>query len=1444
METQDSLDIRALQQLILGPIPEPANPLGARDVQTTCEGVAAGDDGPKLDDVIYDTADPKQTACGSNSGQKCSDHDNTGARAQSLQVTCPEAVSEKAVGAQSLPLPKRMSTQGSEEKTQEFGEEELAELVKKVQEDHAQRSSGSDEDEPGHIDLLKSFEQSHVDRYDAEEDNDDDFGGQSQVHAEMFPESRRFQHPTTPATIRKKQNHSADAVTPGLPANPFSKHGVGSTEVVPMSQLFKYTQPSSPHRKTIQSDPASEFPSPAVFGAFRSPILPTSSSPTNITTVTKNQAPTESRAAGVATEGPKRQKARRARSSPLTKGKGDEGSSDDGFDSSAERLMIWRKREKQKIEEETRKQFEMVKAPSRVAVNAKGKRRGKDKTQDGGTKNKNRKFPLVPNDTGKTLAIEDGDTTEGESDDVTIREKSRGAKAQPTKPPAVLDEQHVTIGQRALSTYRQRQPPEGHLEDEPTIISSSEQSTPVEGGGVAASQSQGASLGVVRVVEVENSQPSLSQVKPGEAQRVGVSTLPSLPSSIGSGFLVSRSQDDDLPLPPRVNQSLINESSVQNSNLPQPLSSPSAQGDLSRSQGPSLFHRNSNSHSQSQVLDGIPQNLAKQQAVIECSSPQLPTAAKLTDHGGSGLGDVVVENSEPMEELAFPLQTVNESNVGIYGMRTPITTKPPFSANETTIPETSPAVGRISRLPLHEHLNRTPQQSPIPPPKDGKSWSQGNTVGEQYTIQSSNSNLFETARSQLSSPQTGPMNGINESNNSSRQVNDNEGSRNRTLIAGLTPSHRLSEGVDVIMGNSQQVGNDLPQKNTPAYKRRKGARGRVIPETGTKTRLPVAIGKAAKTSEDRVEHTIATEDQNTVLDCAPTVGMDEGKLVGTIEKAEASSKGVEVSNDRRPGAGPKAGEASKKAPAPKTAVSGKMTSRSLRTGGASPQTTSPTDPKQKSRSIATVAELGPDPEIIEPNRVLALFKNGNMSYYPATCRFIIGVDNPGFKVRFDDGTEDILDSQNVRRFDLRVGDIVKVDLNNMRMKNYIVCGFQDRKDKGDSLTSPRRNRADPQGYPTTDIHGYSTILLQQKQRDSLPNEGSSFSGEQICVPISSIYILKTMWHKFSDRIYIHASDLSRPGSRAQTSGGLRSNPVTPTRGRRMTPAVLAQTGNSDALGVPSGFTSGIFRGMVFAVTYLKQDRDKEQIVKQIIENGGKILEDGFEELFQPDWFVETSGDPHSFRLKRDAEKLGFACVIANVHSRKPKFLGALALGLPCLHGRWIKDCTKKNEIVDWDPYLLPSGESSYLGGSTRSRVLLPYSPLTAQLPNTIASRPKTLEGQSIILVMGRSKAEDRRKAFLFLVFALGASKVHQVPNIEAARRHLADAERNEENWDWVCVNDKDAKKALSGGGATSGRKRKREDEDMESEVGFPRVKIMSDDHVMQTVVMGRLMAEV
>ncbi|KAH0565878.1 hypothetical protein GP486_000735 [Trichoglossum hirsutum] len=1447
MEKQASLDIQALQQLILGPIPGPSRVAGQTNVDTT------SDSGYALDD-------PERIACTTD---RRHDHDDAQARAQlSPTLRLPTAAKEELRVQSQLPL-KKMSTQGSEEKTQEIGEEELAELSKKLQEDHAQRSSRIDVVESGHIDLLKSFEQSYVDRYDEDEDIDDDSGGESQVRAEVFPETKRFQQPATPATDRKKQIRIADFTTPRLPANPLAQHGTGSPGIIPMSQAFKFTQPSSPHRKAISSDLAYELPSPAVFNAFRSPILPVSSSPTSPAAMTANMAFNEPGSTGVAVKRSEKQNARRALRSPPANNQIDEDSSDDCFDRSAEERMFRRKRAKQKIEEETRKQFEMVTAPSREAMNTKGKKREREKAQDKGVKTKTYAIPLISDDITRADAVSDGNTTEGESgNNMTARKENgdavdagRNVQAHIATSRAELDTKKDTTDRENLSPFRQRQPlRQGYQGDEHTSVPYPEQLLSVK-DNANADKLQGTSSGAVaRVVEVENSQPSLSQVRPGETQHTNISALPSLPSSLGSGFLVSRSQDDEVPLSSRVNRVFADGYNEQSSYLPQPPSSLSIRdgssplGGQPRSQEfPSVCGKASTC-SQDQTAYGTRQGPEIRRAIIERSSPPPFIVSKVVECGDPALGTTMIGNGKPIEDSGSPQQSASVArleNPDIGEIRTPVNAKPRFSASETTIPETSPAIGRVSCLPLNEHLNRTPQPSPIPHTKDGKKWSQDITVGRQYMNQSSGSNIFETAPSHLSSLSTSQNYQSRTSSRQGASVKDSETRNPRDLISDQTRPKSVNQDVNLITDNSRNVENDFPLP-APANKRRKGVGGCIIPETGIEPLSPVTADKEAEPSESRDERSPSDTGHIKVLNSAVTVDKGKRKPLIQAEKVHTLSKGLEELAEPNPGAG----AASLKT---REINSGPPISKAIVPRAKAPRPGPPRSLHADKSPLQnpSVAKPNPDSEVIEPNRVLALFKDGNMSYYPATCRFVIGIDNPRLKVCFDDGTEDLLEPQNVRRFDLRLGDVVKVDLDNMRTKNYVVCGFQDPKDTNVPPASPRRNRGDPKDYPSTDVWGHSTVLLQQKQRDSFPSEASSLSGEEISAPISSVYIVKSMWHKFNDRVYTHISDFFRPSSRGQTPGGLysNSNPITPTRARRMTPSVLGQADNSESLGATLKPTRGIFTGMAFAVTYLSEEAEKEQIVKGIVGNGGKVLHDGFEELFQTDWFTVASGDHHSFRLKRSAEKYSFACVIANNYSRKPKFIGALALGLPCLHGRWIKDCTKKNEVVDWDPYLLPAGESNYLGGSARSRVLQHYSPLTAQLPNTIASRPKPLESQSVILIMGNGKAEDRRKVFLFLIFALGASKVSKVSNFEAARRLLADAESNAESWDWICVDDghvKDARRVLHGKAVPPRRKRKRsatEGEGAECGIRFPKVKIMSDEYVMQTVVMGKLMPE-
>jgi hypothetical protein len=283
---------------------------------------------------------------------------------------------------------------------------------------------------------------------------------------------------------------------------------------------------------------------------------------------------------------------------------------------------------------------------------------------------------------------------------------------------------------------------------------------------------------------------------------------------------------------------------------------------------------------------------------------------------------------------------------------------------------------------------------------------------------------------------------------------------------------------------------------------------------------------------------------------------------------------------------------------------------------------------------------------------------------------------------------------------------------------------------------------------------------------------------------------------------------------------------------------------------------GIFSQMAFSVSYVAHENEKQRVVHQIKQNGGRILDSGFEELFDLEPSALTSpikdtANSSSLEgklvLNTEAREIGFTCLIADTHSRKAKWMQALALGLPCISGKWVEDCVICNKILDWDAYLLAAGESSFLRGAIRSRNLKPYSAATATFVKSFSERPLLLSGKSILLVMGKGKnIEDRKKAYVFLTQALGARQVKRAMSNEEARKLLLETEDSGEKWDWVYVDKKeeDAEKAIFGPNTNTVRKRKRHSDGTEESDGQPkRVKIINDEFVVQSLILGRLLEE-
>ncbi|RYP68089.1 hypothetical protein DL771_006831 [Monosporascus sp. 5C6A] len=339
---------------------------------------------------------------------------------------------------------------------------------------------------------------------------------------------------------------------------------------------------------------------------------------------------------------------------------------------------------------------------------------------------------------------------------------------------------------------------------------------------------------------------------------------------------------------------------------------------------------------------------------------------------------------------------------------------------------------------------------------------------------------------------------------------------------------------------------------------------------------------------------------------------------------------------------------------------------------------------------------------------------------------------------------------------------------------------------------------------------------------------------------------------------MYSNELAKPSSPAGTA------PVPRVDHSRVSNSRKSINGSATSSHSGRGSTArrGIFEGMVFAISFqsrqLKESIDQyndrvekgSSIEQMIRQQGGRILESGFNELFEFDSLSAAANPSHpvmSSSLKLLSPNTGFAALIADGHSRKVKYMQALALGLPCLAPRWITTCVAKRKVVDWSSYLLCAGQSMVLGEAIRSRNLLTYDASTAKLAEVVSQRPRLLEGTQILLVMKKTKNEDKRQPYVFLAQVLGGSLV-RVNTLEEARAKLLEQEARGEPFDWVYLGDHihNAEGILFGSGTAEVPSRKRKRRSVgEGETDRPpkRIRSLNDELVVQSLILGRLVEE-
>lgn len=260
----------------------------------------------------------------------------------------------------------------------------------------------------------------------------------------------------------------------------------------------------------------------------------------------------------------------------------------------------------------------------------------------------------------------------------------------------------------------------------------------------------------------------------------------------------------------------------------------------------------------------------------------------------------------------------------------------------------------------------------------------------------------------------------------------------------------------------------------------------------------------------------------------------------------------------------------------------------------------------------------------------------------------------------------------------------------------------------------------------------------------------------------------------------------------------------------------AQKRRSRSARLPEG--PALFENMAFAISFQGRREGEaaeeydarceasERLARLVARAGGRVLSDGFNALLD----VGAGG----VELADEARDLGFTALLADGHSRKVKYMQALALGLPCLAYQWATGSLEKGELQDWTPYLLSPGESAVLGGAVLSRQLSPYPASVARLPDVISRRTLLLGGDRILLVMKKARGAEAGKAYLSLARIVGA-RVTRVYSVREGRKALGKG-----GFEWVYVDEETGGKGLGEG-----------------------VRFLSNELIIQSLIAGRVVGE-
>ena len=440
-------------------------------------------------------------------------------------------------------------------------------------------------------------------------------------------------------------------------------------------------------------------------------------------------------------------------------------------------------------------------------------------------------------------------------------------------------------------------------------------------------------------------------------------------------------------------------------------------------------------------------------------------------------------------------------------------------------------------------------------------------------------------------------------------------------------------------------------------------------------------------------------------------------------------------------------------------------------------------------------------EVIAPSMVFVYFNDRSAtSFYPARCLSKAeSLDN--FTVKWPGYDPEVVPDHKVASLDLRLGDEVKVALDGFPKGDYIIQSLH---------YDPSVQKQDD---VLMDIYGHTHAVLKPKKiKKSVPKDVNLNRP----IAINDMYIGLNTFKRMSSRPATFKTFVT-----AKSVSGIATPPI-----RAMTPTTPSSRSRHSAKLVAENMheIDGIFSTMVFALSFSDKARRKK-ISELLVANGAIVLGDSFVEILDK-----------NLDVRPQFTRAGFTALITDGHSRKLKYMEALALGLPCLHDRWVETSVYKQTIIEWQDYLLPAGVSDELAGAVRSRIVALVACKDFKLTSALASRPRYFQDSSVVFVT-ENRETSNKSSHLFFVRIMGADNVVEVDDLAEAQEELEKGDMETSAWLMVDNSNFEAAQAVVSGNSSKSRRRSKS---KQKSAVFENVKVVDSEFVMQSLIMGRL----